>query len=124
MARHPSILLPACAYAMVFLFGGNLDGCENVAKEEDHCICACWEEDRGVSSHCQWDPKINGGQFILYLFFGPETLYLGSGIESRESARKISTVARMLPKRKTIAYAHAGRRIEGCRAIVSGRTNS
>ncbi|CAP99479.1 putative transporter [Penicillium chrysogenum] len=32
---------------------------------------------------------INGGQFILYLFFGPETLYLGSGIESRESARKI-----------------------------------
>ncbi|KAJ5754059.1 uncharacterized protein N7511_008212 [Penicillium nucicola] len=32
---------------------------------------------------------INGGQFILYLFFGPETRYLGSGIDSKESALKI-----------------------------------
>ncbi|CRL18343.1 Sucrose/H+ symporter, plant [Penicillium camemberti] len=32
---------------------------------------------------------INGGQFILYLFFGPETRYLGSGIDNKESARKI-----------------------------------
>ena len=30
----------------------------------------------------------------------------------------------MLPKRKTIAYAHAGMRIDGCRAMVSGRMNS
>jgi hypothetical protein len=34
------------------------------------------------------NPKINGGQFILYLFFGPETLYLGNGIDTKESARK------------------------------------
>ncbi|KAJ5171258.1 Major facilitator superfamily domain general substrate transporter [Penicillium coprophilum] len=32
---------------------------------------------------------INGGQFILYLFFGPETRYLDSGIDSKESTRKI-----------------------------------
>ncbi|KAJ5194256.1 hypothetical protein N7472_006722 [Penicillium cf. griseofulvum] len=32
---------------------------------------------------------INGGQFILYLFFGPETRYLGSGINSKDSPRKI-----------------------------------
>lgn len=32
--------------------------------------------------------QINGGQFILYLFFGPETRYLGSGVEST-SARKV-----------------------------------
>ncbi|KAJ5924419.1 Major facilitator superfamily domain general substrate transporter [Penicillium verhagenii] len=28
---------------------------------------------------------INGGQFILYLFFGPETRYLGGGVENNES---------------------------------------
>lgn len=33
--------------------------------------------------------KINGGQFILYLFFGPETRYLDTGIDSKESTRKI-----------------------------------
>ncbi|KAJ5357715.1 Major facilitator superfamily domain general substrate transporter [Penicillium brevicompactum] len=31
---------------------------------------------------------INGGQFILYLFFGPETRYLGGGVDNK-SARKI-----------------------------------
>ncbi|KAJ6027626.1 uncharacterized protein N7446_003778 [Penicillium canescens] len=32
---------------------------------------------------------INGGQFILYLFFGPETRYLGSGVDTEKSAMKI-----------------------------------
>ena len=33
--------------------------------------------------------KINGCQFILYLFLGPETRYLGGGIDSKESTMKI-----------------------------------
>lgn len=33
--------------------------------------------------------KINGGQFILYLFFGPETRYLPSSIDNEKSALKI-----------------------------------
>lgn len=33
--------------------------------------------------------KINGGQFILYLFFGPETLYLAGSIDNEKSALKI-----------------------------------
>lgn len=33
-------------------------------------------------------PKINGGQFILYLFLGPETRYVGSGIAPQESSLK------------------------------------
>ncbi|KAI2737551.1 hypothetical protein DTO013E5_4362 [Penicillium roqueforti] len=32
---------------------------------------------------------INGCQFILYLFLGPETRYLGGGIDSKESTMKI-----------------------------------
>ncbi|KAK5800153.1 hypothetical protein VI817_002365 [Penicillium citrinum] len=42
---------------------------------------------------------INGGQFILYLFFGPETRYMGSGIEGPEKnwKREYMSIRRIDP---------------------------
>jgi hypothetical protein len=76
-----------------------------------------------VSSHCQWADEQLGMQFLGAIIGSVIGEQMGGVLSdfwmNRRSRWGISTVARMLPKRKTIAYAHAGRRIEGCRAIVS-----
>lgn len=43
--------------------------------------------------------QINGGQFILYLFFGPETRYIGSGIDQPEAnwKREYMSIRRIDP---------------------------
>lgn len=41
----------------------HFDGCQNAAEQEDHCICAGWDQDRGVAGHCKWTNELIPGEW-------------------------------------------------------------